>query len=322
MDQNACFDPSEASIFNAQKKGVRQEILETIKRISLAEFLSKANTTAGAQYLVPDFVSAKIYSSLQTRDIIPLISAEVITPKSDTVTVNVALQNAQVASGIGKAHETVNTVKATITLQKVNANIAVTNDLLEDQDYGLVEWQIEEAAKAIAAKGNNLALTVLKTATDGRGTTVAVNAGSDTTTPAQLAVAVGTVACGAQSAAFPGFTADTAVCTQEAWVDAIATTAGTNVFPPQKPGYDAYTQGLNVIFCNDSALHAGVTSNRMTNCVTVVFSRDYAFLTARKSWGKIENYSKPIEDLAGAVITGRQDSVTMNDDAICALSET
>ena len=322
LDEKAYFDPAETSIFNGQKRAIRQELAETIRKVSLAEFLSKANTSAGAQYLVPDFVSAKLYSSLQARDIVPLISAEIITPRSDTVKVNVGLQNASLSSPVGKATETTNTVQATITLKTINADIKVTNEMIEDQNYGVVEWQINEAAKALASKGNNIALVDLKTATDGRGTTVAVNAGSDTTTPAQLATAIGTVACGAQSANYPGFTADTAVLTQESWGDAIATTAGTQVFPAQKAGYDAYTQGLNVIFCNDPALYGDIESNRLTECITLVFSKDYALLTARKSWGRIENYSDPIKDLAGAIITGRQDSVTMNDDAICKLSET
>lgn len=322
LDSKNYFDPNEASIFHGQKKAISRELYETIKRVSLAEFLSKANTTAGANYLVPDFVSAKVYSSLQSKDLIPIISADVITPRSDTEKVNVGLQNAYVGSPVGKATATMNTVQATITLQNVTADIAVTNEMLEDNNYGLIEWQINEATKALASKGNNLALTVLKTATDGRGTTVAISAGSDTTTPAQVGAAIGTVGCGGQDLGIPGFVADTAIMTTEAWADAFSTTAGTVYTPPQKTGFNAWSMGLDIAFCNDSALHGGFTSNRMIDCITLVFAKDYALLTARKSWGRIENYSKPIEDLAGAIITGRQDSVTMNDDAICKLSET
>ncbi len=322
MDSNAYFDPQEASIFHGQKKSVSREIHETIKRISLAEFLSKANTTVGAHYLVPDFVSAKIYSSLQSRDLVPLISADVITPVSDTVKVNVGLQDAKIGAAIGKPTSTVETVQATITLQRVNAAIEVTGEMVDDQNYGVIEWQVNEAAKALATVGNGMALTVLKTATDGRGTTVAISAGSDTTTPANVGAAIGTVACGGQNVSFPGFIADTAVMTQETWGDAFSTTAGNVVYPPQKVGFNAWSMGLDIAFSNNSALYSGFSSNRMTDCVTVVFSRDYALLSARKNWGRIENYSDPIKDLAGAVITGRQDSVTMNNDAICKLTET
>lgn len=321
MDEKSYFDPAECSVFNGLKRSTSREIAETMRKVSLAEFLSKANTTAGANYLAPDFVAAKIYSSLQTKDLVPLISADVITPRSDVVTVNVGLQSAHVGHAIGKPAETMDTAKATITLQSLNANIEVTNTMLEDQEYGLIEWQVQEAAKALAAKGNNLALTVLKTATDGRGTTVAISAGSGTTTPAQVGTAIGTVACGLQDAGFPGFVADTAVCTTEAWADAIAVTAGTVYTPPQKPGFNAWTMGLDVAFCNDSSLYTTWTSNRMTQCVTLVFAKDFALLTARKGWGRIENYSDPIKDLAGATLTGRQDSVTLNDPAVCKLSE-
>ncbi len=322
MDANGYFDPQEASAFTGLKRSISREIYETIRKVSLAEFLSKANTAVGGQYLVPDFVSAKIYSSLQTRDIVPLISAEVITPKSDTVTVNVGLQQARLGNGVGKPQDTMNTVKATITLQKISANIAVTNEMVEDQEYGIIDWQLQEAAKALAAKAAHEALTVLKTATDGRGTTVALSAGSATTTPAQVGIAIGTVACGAQNIDFPGFTADTMIMTSEAWGDAFSVTAGNMVYPPQKAGFNAWSMGLDIIRCDDSALHGGFASDRMIACVSPVFSRDFALLTARKSFGRIEKYSKPIEDLAGAVITGRQDSVTMNDDALCALTET
>lgn len=322
MDEKAYFDPAEKSIFNGLKRSVSREIYETIKKVSLAEFLSKGNTAVGAQYLVPDVLAAKVYSSMQTRDIIPLISADIITPKSDTCKVNVGLQNAHIGHAVGKPHETSNTVQATITMQRVSANIPVTIELIEDNDYGLIDWQVQEAAKAIVAKGNNIALTVLKSASDGRGTTIAVAAGSDTTTPANVGSAIGVVASGAQSSNYSGFIADTMVCTTEVWGDALAVTAGHNAYPSQKQGYDAWFMGLNTVFCNDPILYAAFASNRMTNCVSIVFAKDFSLLTARKSWGRIENYSKPYEDLAGAVITGRMDAVTMNDDSIAVLTET
>lgn len=321
MDSHAYFDPSEASVFHGQKKSITRELYDSFKKISLAEFLSKANTTVGAQYLAPDFVAAKIYSGLQSRDIVPLISADIITPKSDTVDVPIGLQTAYIGSPVGKATSTMNTDQATLTLQTITADIAVTNEMLEDNQYGLIEWQIQEATRALSGKAANLALTVLKTATDGRGTTIALAAGSDTTTPAQVGSAIGVVSSGAQSLNYPGFKADTMVMTTEAWGDAFSVTAGNIVYPPQVAGYDAWCMGLNIVFCNDSALHGGFNSNRMINCISPVFSKDYALLTARKSFGRIENYSKPVEDLAGAILTGRQDSVTLNNDAICALTE-
>jgi hypothetical protein len=321
MDENAYFDSSEASIFNNQKRSISREISETLRKVSLAEFLSKGNTAAGGQYLVPDFVSAKIYSSLQTHDVIPLISADVITPKSDTVTVTISLTDGHV-SARGYAQSTADIVKANITLQKVAANIAITNEMLEDQEYGLLEWHLGESAKSLTTQGNGLALAVLKSPPDGRGSTVSLNAGSGTTTPANVGAAMATVGCGQQSSTQPGFIADTMICTTEAWGDAIGVTAGQNSFPPQKPGFNAWFMGLDVLFCNNPSLYGTFSSNRMTACVSPVFSKDYALLTARKSWGRIEKYSKPIEDLAGAVLTGRQDSVSLNKDAICALTET
>jgi len=45
-------------------------------------------------------------------------------------------------------------------------------------------------------------------------------------------------------------------------------------------------------------------------------------LTGRKRWLRIDNYAHPIDDLAGAVVSARQDSVTLHDDAIYVLTET
>jgi HK97 family phage major capsid protein len=324
MDSKGYFDPSERSVFHGLKRSVSRELYETMQRVSLTEFLGKSGTTdvAGAAYLIPDVVSAKLYSSLQTRDIVPLISADVVTPKSDTCKVQVGLTGAKtVGSAGGAGKDTADVKQATIKLVKLKADFNITNELMEDQEYGLIEWHINEASKALAAKAAGLALTVLKTATDGRGTTVAVAAGADTTTPAQVGSAIAVVGSGAQSADFPGFVADTMVSTSETWGDAISITAGHNAYPAQTAGFNAWFAGLDVIFCNDPALYATFSSNRMTNCVTPIFSRGYALLTARKSFPRIEKYSKPVDDLVGACVTGRQDSVTMNDDAIVALTE-
>ncbi len=323
MDEKGYFDPAECNIYAGLKRSVHRELWETLRKVPLTEFLGKSNTTgiAGAAYLIPDVVSAKIYSSLQARDIVPLISADIIqNPQSDTVTVNTGLMSAQIGKQ-GRTTSTADITKATITLQKISANIQITNEIIEDNNYPLIEWHLTEAAKALASRANSEAITVLSTATDGRGTTVALAAGSDTTTPTHVGAAIALVGSGGQSATWPGFVADTMVAHPEAWGDALAITAGTTAAPPKTAGYDAWFAGLNVVIAADPKLTGGFTSNRAINCLTLVFSKDYAMVTARKGWGRIENYSKPIEDLEGAVLSGRQDSVTVNDDAIVKLLE-
>jgi hypothetical protein len=53
-----------------------------------------------------------------------------------------------------------------------------------------------------------------------------------------------------------------------------------------------------------------------------MFDKAYALLTGRKRWMRIENYSNPVRDLKGAVVTFRQDSVSIYNDSIGVITET
>jgi len=76
---------------------------------------------------------------------------------------------------------------------------------------------------------------------------------------------------------------------------------------------------MNIVYSDvDTLTNDGV----MDNLVTVVFDKDYALLSGRKRWLRIENYSDPIRDLVGATVTARQDSVTIYDDSIAVITET
>ncbi len=76
--------------------------------------------------------------------------------------------------------------------------------------------------------------------------------------------------------------------------------------------------GMNVVYSDVDIL----TENKaMTGCISVIFDKDYALLTGRKRWLRIEKYSDPIRDLIGATVTARQDSVTVYNDSIYVLTE-
>jgi HK97 family phage major capsid protein len=304
MDEKGYFDPSEASAFNGLKRSINREVYETIRKVSLAEFLSKANTSAGGQYLVPDAVSAKIYSSLQTTDLIPYISADVVTPRGDTMTVNVGSNLKAKISSNGAPTETVETTPAYIKLQKFKVAPQITNDLIEDNEYGLVEWHLQEGARALADAGNNLALETLFAAPDGVGTQA-------TGSNFSLTYDMGSITS--------NFSPDTAVVPIAYFAvnSSLSGSLGNQILPPRNPQSKVYLAGLDVYVNNGVVFNPDAAAGTF---YCVIFAKDYAMLTARKSWGRIENYSKPIEDLAGAVITGRQDNVTLNKDAICAVT--
>jgi len=75
--------------------------------------------------------------------------------------------------------------------------------------------------------------------------------------------------------------------------------------------------------CTHDTLHLATDAEGVfTDCVTLIFDRDNALVTGRKRWMEIKNYGDPVSDLAGAVVSCRQDSVTTYNDAIAVLTET
>lgn len=81
-------------------------------------------------------------------------------------------------------------------------------------------------------------------------------------------------------------------------------------------GFNRVYMGLDVLLNNSKFLRTNGT-----NAYSVVFDRGNALLTGRKRWLELKNFSNPIEDIAGAVVSFRQDSVTLYKDAICLITE-
>jgi len=77
--------------------------------------------------------------------------------------------------------------------------------------------------------------------------------------------------------------------------------------------------GMNIVYSDCSVL---TNAKVGTDLLTIVFDKDYAMLSGRKRWLRIENYSDPVRDLVGATITARQDSVTLYKDSIFVITET
>ena len=52
-----------------------------------------------------------------------------------------------------------------------------------------------------------------------------------------------------------------------------------------------------------------------------MFDKNNALLSGRKRWMRIEKYSEPVKDLAGATVTFRQDSVNVYADSSATITE-
>jgi len=65
--------------------------------------------------------------------------------------------------------------------------------------------------------------------------------------------------------------------------------------------------------------YSGLYSTEWHN---LAVNKTYGIQTVRKRWLKIENYSDPIKDLVGAVVSARQGHLVAYADAVCVISLT
>lgn len=337
------FHPEDASIFTGQKAETTYELRESIRNIPLAEFLAKSGTTgiSGGAYLIPDKIHDAVTMYSANADKVPLISKTIVNGwQGGDIKVPIFHQEGYkpttFSSGGKIAEEDIGggSTTAQATLSPISFGIApsIGNDLIEDMQYGIIDYHIRTAAEAMGREATNKALTVLKTATDGVGT---VNGGlsgnaDETKWTGAVTVDIEDLIAALTDDRWIG---NTLVITTEAWKHSVETTyitLASNIpmpynMPAPALGFDLKIgiPPMDVLFVDLPTLGAGeIAGTALTNCVTIVFDRNNALLTGRKRWMQIENYSNPVEDLAGCAITARQDSVTLYNDAIGVITET
>ena len=326
MDRSAEFHPDDASVYTGLNWVEQQSVRETLRAIpysKLKEYLSKGTTIGN--YLAADKVYDDLVFKAGQTDIVPLISAEVVYGwRGADLIVNVADDASYapnyVVSGAVAPSETVNTTKCTLTPKSFNISLGIGMDLEEDTGYALTSYHVQKAAEAIGRFSTSLALEVLRAPPDGVGTANTLAGSADETTYAQLLNGMSLVGD-------DFFTPNTAVITLEAWRHSIGATAagipGT-MAPAPPEGFHIQLQLLSVRFCSDPLLHLStdVAGAVMTKCKTIVLDNKAALLTGRKRWMQIDNYADPVKDLLAAVVSCRQDSVTLYKDAGCVITET
>ena len=333
------FHPSECSIFGTPehplKPSLYHELKETYEAYTLAEFLAKSGTAgiAGAAHLVPDKVHDTLMAASHQTDKVPLFSAQVVNGwNGGDLLVTIAKRQSvggekaekgkwslhpKIFSSGGKMpDQTVETEKATLSPKSFAVPFRIASDLIDSAAMDLIEFHVSHAAQQIGQYATDLALTDIFAHADGDGTALDITAGADTTSSTHVLSAI-------EELGSALWNPNTLICTHKAWADAICVTASHSgvQFPPPPEGYDGKFQMLDLILNNSSSLYADVTSLLMTNCDSIVLDRTAALLCGRKRWMKLENYGDPVRDLAGAVVSCRQDSVTLYKDAICTVEE-
>lgn len=347
MDRNGYFDPQECNIYEGLKRSTQHELAETLRQCRLGDLLKGLTKqqlqglkeymptagglstgslgTAGAQYLVPTWMSQKLYQASTGTDIVPLISADIFEPRGGDCKVPTGILAAIVAGEGELPLSQLKANSATLKLEKYVSPIVATSEMIEDQEFGVIEWGIQKAGEAMGRTASDKALTVLKTATDGYGTKATEAAAADETLLEDVLNAFDAVAV-ADGIIHP--ICNTMIVTPEAWghslvLDATAAYYSTGIGTrPPAAGYDLVFHNFDTKFYQCSSLGTGGRDGTaLTNAVTLVFDRNQAMVTARKNWLRVENYSNPVMDLAGAVVTGRQDSVTVVDCAVGVVTE-
>jgi hypothetical protein len=345
------FDPYEINALAAWQnipKADRDKFFNTVRAIPLAdmlratnprtasqvnphlkEFLASSGTSGigGAYYLIPVKLWDQMQNEAVEADITGAISKQVLGPESipgTTMKVDIAVDGEYIfnesSSGAIAPTETISTTQATLDFSTIyTINFRIGNDLLEDCQFDLISMHVSEAGRQAGEKASTLAATILYTAPDGDGTVNAVTSGQAYSTW----IAGGTT--GVEDAIAEnladGFAPDTMLVTHKAMLYKIVGSGGAagnagdaltaswlmNGWP-QKIGC------LNMVYSDISYLNAAAAK-------AVVFAKEFALLTGRKRWLRVENYSEPVKDLTGAVISFRQDSISLYKDAICTYTE-
>jgi hypothetical protein len=335
LDSSGSFHPEKASILDNQKAADYYALKQSLEKIPLREFLAKSGTAgiAGAIYMIPDKVHSTLVAASYRSDKVPLFSAQVVNGwRGGDLIVDIAVRQSvggakaeggkwslhpkRFSSGGKMSEQTVETAKATLAPKSFSVPFTIAEDLIESSAFDLIQWHIDHGAQQIGQYATDLAIADLKAASDGDGTQCAVTASADSTTSAEVLSAI-------EELGSELWNPDTLICTHKAWADAICVTASHSgvVLPPPPEGYNAKFQCLDVILNNSSNLYTDVTSGLMTNCISLALDRSAALLCGRKRWMQIEKYANPMSDLAGAVVSCRQDCVTLYKDASCEITE-
>lgn len=349
MLENGYFDYDEANIFGTGmgvkggheqkpiKESVGNSIMETLRQVKLGDLVKKMRLgevlmpgLAGANYLVPTKIYQVMYDSAVQADICADISITMIPADQlpgNQVKIDIAVDDSYVphkymAPG-AQPTETIQTEQATLDFSTpFGINFQITNDLIEDSQFNLVEMHLRDAGREMGEFASNEAATVLIAGTDGDGTMNPQAAGANTTTLQH-------VISGVELNLQDGYISDTYLTSHHQIFDAISqdTTYSQDAVAFRdgiiSDGYPTRLLGMNIIYSEVTVLSiSATTGTAYEDLDSVAFAKDYALVTGRKRWLRIEKYSDPIRDLVGATITCRQDSVSIYNDSICQIRET
>jgi hypothetical protein len=320
VDSHNTFHPLDASIFTGLNHADTFELYESIHNTPLKEFIGKGGPQ-GADYLAFDKIHDTMISASRVYDQVPLMSAYMVEGwKGADLKVPIAKDSSYKALGfqaggaVGQGIETV--LQATLTPKSLSCRIDIGNDLVEDNAFDLIEWQLANFGKAIGYAATRAAIDVLLAAPDGDGTKGA-SATGDAGNTKWTGGATASVDTAMISLATNDWKANTLLTTGTCLGDSILGTAANIQRMAPLPGFDFKLDILDVLINN-----SGSMTSAASKLMTCIFDRNNALLTGRKRWLQLENMNCPRRDLSELNVSARQDSVSLYKDSIYVLTET
>ena len=326
-------EQTNCTIYDGLGKADFNEVRETMSQVpfkKLMEFLGKSGTTgiSGAAYLVPDKIYDILFRKAWANDLTAQAMRIVDTPGS-TLKVDYAsggYRPKRFGSGGAMPDETLQTSQLTITPATWGISARITNELIEDSQWDVVQMHLEEAAKACAAESTAQSVSVLVAASNGDGTLNTMNTGATTVTD------FGDLMDAWALNAADGYLSDTVIappCAIADFASDASVAAYANQYHDAAVGSAPMVQGtfkgmsINALL-GELAYYADAGAYILysgSKDRTLVYNKAEAALCVRKRWLKIENYSDPVKDLVGATVTFREGYSTVNKDAICLVTE-
>lgn len=336
LDNANAFHPADATMtphpLNAAKAGFKPaevlKIKETLKATPLSHLIREymISGLAGASYLIPDKIYDIMFEAGSAQDIAPLISPVVSCPGS-TLSVDVEVDGSFVAhykgGGGETGAETIRTAQVDITPRLFDVSPAIVLEMIEDSQFDLMGLHMRRAAEVMGEFSTQQVLARLITGTHGDGTqNTGASATGDRTYLGDLA--------DAWNANYQDkHRSDVVICGPEPLTD-ILQDATVSAYADQfhskatieSPLAFANFLGMNIIVVPMNETYAGDGALYLAGkWHSFVLSKAKAFLTVRKRWLRIDNYSDPVRDLVGAKVSARQEGACIYNDASCEITE-
>jgi hypothetical protein len=335
MDGKSSFHPRDISLLTDPeiKAADRLKIKQSVKEIPLGylmEFLMADGTSdlAGAAYLVPDKIYDILFEAGAVNDIVPLCAPVVSCPGSSLkvdVEVDGSFKAHFGASGGSAPSETVQTTQVTITPKLFQINPVITQELIEDSQFDMMEFHLRRAGEQMGQFSTEQYLAAMISGADGDGTQNTCSTG--TNNACYLSDLAESWAANLED----GFLSDTVILPPTLLHTVLAddTIAKYSDQFHSKGSLNSPLNwgsflGMNIVlvkhmntdYTGDGALYIS------SKWHAFVQDKANASLVVRKRWMKIDRYAKPVEDLVGAVISARQDEATIYNDASCEITAT